>query len=296
MWFSKEVTFSLSGHIGHGDISKTHWRLPCLEAYLQVSYLAPKRGIVLLTFGLTKLFPFVRQACSCAGATRMMLARGSLNSVNLFASFQVLASSNNVICFPGFLETITEDGMLWTPRPHLSHSALARKGIHMDLVWHCLSHREVLPADFSHHGKCGAFTDDVLQPPRQAFQVWQGQGWQGSWHLVLKGLQKTLNGFPCCLGEGLLFYLFWALERFGSNYKLGDPPSTVGTASPVHPTCAGGQKYSLMKYSNTFCGTSDQVACFRTVCGIVRPELLVNRVKETDKNYQSNSWVWVGMR
>ena len=93
----------------------------------------------------------------------------------------------------------------------------------------------------------------------------------------VNGLQKTLNGFPCCLGEGLLFYLFWALEGFGSNYKLGDPPSTVGTASPVHPTCSGGQKYSLMKYSNTFCGTSDQVAGFRTVCRSVQPEVLVNR-------------------
>lgn len=40
------------------------------------------------------------------------------------------------------------------------------KGIRLDLVWHSLSHGEVLPIDLSHHGKCGPFSDDVLQPGR----------------------------------------------------------------------------------------------------------------------------------
>ena len=47
---------------------------------------------------------------------------------------------------------------------------------------------------------------------------------------------------------------------------LDDPPGMSGTESPVHPTRAGGQMYSLMKYSSTFCGTSDQVACLRINC------------------------------
>ena len=71
----------------------------------------PKRGILLLTFGVTKLLPFATRACSCAGARRMILVSGSLFFLHVFASFlrhsgiQILASSNNVILCLGSLQT-----------------------------------------------------------------------------------------------------------------------------------------------------------------------------------------------
>ncbi|CAL1137727.1 unnamed protein product [Cladocopium goreaui] len=116
-------------------------------------------GIVLLTFGLTKLFPFVRQACSCAGATRMMACCGRLAR----------------ICR---IPLLPERAYTWT--------------------------------------------------------------WYGTACLTGKFCQLT---FPTMANVGLSPMMCYS-----------------------HP---GGQKYSLMKYSNTFCGTSDQVVMVWAGAGLL---------------------------
>ena len=148
------------------------------------------------------------------------------------------------------LQLCKSHGVLWPPGQNLPPTASAANGIFMDLVWNCLSHWQLAIGFIWFQAllflvilcQCCHFYFEICETGFSWFErdVKQQSG---------KFCQVT---FPTMANVGLSPMMCY---KHPGRAQWQSDVWHRGVKMP------GGQHHSLTKYSNTFCGSRDHVAC-----------------------------------